>query len=299
MSLDKKMNKILNKYLTYNDINFVKNKRYLQIEKLVQFLKSKNINLYINKDKFFTSKSYLAYSLVLYTNFIKDIEKYTSDKIKFEELENNINSFSQRLNYINNNIVISDYKTNSFIEHSLFDDSLDIVNNTSFIPLKDYIGNISILKYVNPNETIHNHSDDFHMNTIFTDYVNNGKIQNAEILIHESAHIYLNIFLESNNITLDDSRLYLYAPWKLEVKRPERGFLHGVFAFSMVLSFYKELVQNNQDFSFDEIGFIQSYIKHRESQIINVKEDAMNVLKKYPRKLENLILEILKKADGC
>ncbi len=73
--------------------------------------------------------------------------------------------------------------------------------------------------------------------------------------------------------------------------------MHGVFAFSTVLSFYKELVQNNQDFSFDEIGFIKSYIEHRESQIVNVKEDAINVLKKYPKKLENLILEVLEKAD--
>lgn len=291
------MDKILNNYLTHNDISFVKNKRYLQIEKLVQFLRSKNINFYINKDKFFTSKSYLAYSLISYTEIIEDIEKYTSDKIEFEELENNINNISKRLDSINHNIVISNYKTNLFIDNNLFDDSLDIINNTSFIFLKDYIGNISILKHVNPNETIHNHSDDFHMNAIFTDYVKNGKIQNAEILIHESAHIYLNIFLESNNITLDDSRLYLYAPWKSEIKRPERGFLHGVFAFSTVLSFYKELVQNNQDFSFDEIGFIKSYIEHRESQIVNVKEDAINVLKKYPKKLENLILEVLEKAD--
>jgi len=291
------MDKILNKYLNYSDISFVKNKRYLQIKKLVQFLKSKNISFYIFLDKFFTSKSYLAYSLISYTEIIEDIEKYTLDKIEFEELENNINNISKRLDSISHNIAISNYKTNSFIDNSLFDDSLDIINNTSFVPLKDYIGNISILKYVNPNETIHNHSDDFHMNTIFTDYVKHGKIQNAEILIHEAAHIYLNIFLESNNIILDDSRLYLYAPWKPEIKRPERGFMHGVFAFSTVLSFYKELVQNNQDFSFDEIGFIKSYIEHRESQIVNVKEDAINVLKKYPKKLENLILEVLEKAD--
>jgi len=290
------MKTLLNKYISKDEIITIKEERYNRVNKLVKFLKEKDINFLLNKNLFFNQESYLAYTLICYVEIVEKIKKFTSDKIDFDELKKEIEILSMKLNSIDKNFIVIDFKTKGFV-NNLFSDALDIVRKSTFNDYEKFIGCMAILEYVKSEDVIHNHTEDFHINTIFTDYVINDRVQNAEIIIHETAHIYFNYFLESNQIELDVSKLYLDAPWKSEIKRHERGFLHGVFAFSNVLTFYKEL--NNKDFNFseEEKTFIKSYIEFREQQVKKVKNNALKVIKKYPKKLQNLIIEILQKVS--
>jgi len=287
---------LLNTYLSNKDIVLIKEERNNRVDKLVQFLKEKDVDFFWNKDAFCEQESYLAYSLVSYVAIVERIKDFTNSQIEFVNLKKEIEILSNKLNSIENNLVVIDFKTKEPIDN-LLSDALEIVKKSSFSEYEKFIGCIAILDHVQSEDIIHNHTEDFHINTIFTDYVINDRIQNAEIIIHETAHIYFNYFLESNNIELDTSNLYLAAPWKSEIKRHERGFLHGVFAFSNVLDFYKELDSKDFGFSKDEKKFIQSYIEFREQQVKKIKNDALEVIKKYPKKLENLILEILKRVS--
>ena len=290
------MKTLLNKYISKDEIITIKEERYNRVNKLVKFLKEKDINFLLNKNLFFNQESYLAYTLICYVEIVEKIKKFTSDKIDFDELKKEIEILSMKLNSIDKNFIVIDFKTKDFI-NNFFSSALDIVRKSTFNEYEKFIGCIAILEHVKSEDIIHNHTEDFHINTIFTDYVINDRVQNAEIVIHETAHIYFNYFLESNKIELDVSKHYLDAPWKSEIKRHERGFLHGVFAFSNVLAFYKELDNKDFNFSNEEKKFIKSYIEFREEQVKRVKSDALEVIKKYPEKLQNLILEILKKVD--
>jgi len=290
------MKSLLNKYINKDETIKIKEERYNRVKKLVEFLKEKDIDFLLNKNLFFNKESYLGYTLICYAEIVEKMKVFTSHKIDFDKLKKDIEVLSIRLNAIDNDFIIIDFKTKDFVDN-IFSDALDIVRKSTFNEYEKFIGCIAILEYVKSEDIIHNHTEDFHINTIFTDYVIKDRIQNAEIIIHETAHIYFNYFLEYNQIELDVSKLYLDAPWKSEIKRHERGFLHGVFAFSNVLAFYKEL--NNKDFNFseEEKVFIKSYIEFREQQVKKVKNDALEVIKKYPKKLQCLIIEILKKVN--
>jgi len=235
--------------------------------------------------------------LIIYKEILNEITKFTNDSISIKELESKISIFSERLQNIDNKLIVE--KKDLTFTDCFYEESFKIIDNTSFYVLKEHIGIVVILNYIENTNMINNYTENFHIATIFTDFIIESPIQNAEILVHESSHNYFNIFLESNAITMDTEKLYLDAPWKIEIKRHERGFIHGVFAFSMVLIFYKELFQSISKFNFtlDEIKFIKSYIKFREDQIEKVREDALNVIKKYPKKLENLILNILEEVE--
>ena len=292
------MRELLNNYLNIEQINAIKQERYNRVNKLAIFLQEKNINFIIDKNIFFEKESYLSYTLISYAYIVDSIKNFTNDKIEFEELKNDIENLSKKLSLVaqKDNLILIDFKTKNFIDN-LFESALNIVRKSSFREYEKFIGCIAILEHVKSEDVIHNHTEDFHINTIFTDYVINDRIQNAEIVIHETAHIYFNYFLESNNIELDTSKLYLDAPWKSEIKRHERGFLHGVFAFSNVLAFYKELKNKDFGFSEEEKEFVKSYIEFRERQVSKVKNDALEVIKKYPKELQNLIVEILGKIE--
>lgn len=288
------MKDLLNAYINSEQINAIKQERYNRVNKLVIFLQEKNIDFIVDKNIFFEKESYLSYVLISYAYIVDRIKDFTNDKIEFEELKNDIENLSKKLILVTqkDNLILINFKTKDFIEN-LFEDALNIVKKSSFSEYEKFIGCIAILEHVKSEDVIHNYTEDFHINTIFTDYVINDRIQNAEIVIHETAHIYFNYFLESNNIELDVSKLYLDAPWKSEIKRHERGFLHGVFAFSNVLAFYKELNNKNLGFSKEEKEFIESYIGFREQQVKKVKNDALEVIQKYPKELQDLIIEVL------
>lgn len=283
--------------MTLDCIDSVKNSRFLQVKKLVDFLETKGICIDIDGSLFYNSNSYYAYSLIVYSKTIEYIEKFITDRIDIAELENSINCLSEGLDTIDSNLIITKHEDSTIIKSNIYTQSVDVIKSTSFAYMLTYISNISVLNHIKPNDTIHNHSDDFHMNTVTTDFIEGSNLQNSEVLVHESSHIYLNIFLECNSISLDDSRLYLYAPWKPELKRPERGFIHGVFAFSMVICFYKELLRDSINISDDDIRFIESYIKHRKKQLSLVKPNTIEILKKYPKNLEKLIIEVLEKSE--
>ena len=291
------MKELLNNYLNSEKIKAIKQERYNRVNKLTSFLQEKNIDFIVDKNNFFEKESYLSYVLISYAYIVDRIKDFTNDKIEFEELKNNIENLSKKLRLVTQkgDLILIDFQTKDFIDN-LFFSALEIIRESSFYEYEKFIGCIAILKHVKSEDVIHNHTEDFHINTIFTDYVINDRIQNAEIVIHETAHIYFNYFLESNNIELDVSKWYLDAPWKSEIKRHERGFLHGVFAFSNVLAFYKELFNKDFGFSEEEKEFVKSYIEFREQQVNKVKNDALEVIKKYPKELQNLIVKILEKV---
>jgi len=290
------MKTLLDTYLSNGQINAIKQERCNRINKLILLLEEKDINFFLDKKIFFENESYLSYALISYAYIVDRIKDFTNDKIGFKELKEDVENLSDKLNTVKqrDNLILIDYQAKDFIDN-LFLDALKIIRKTPFKEYEKFIGCIAILEHVKSEDVIHNYTEDFHINTIFTDYVINDRVQNAEIVIHETAHIYFNYFLESNKIDLDISKLYLDAPWKSEIKRHERGFLHGVFAFSNVLAFYKEIDKKDFNFSKEEKNFIKSYINFRELQVRKVKKDALEIIKKYPNELQYLILEILNK----
>ena len=290
------MKTLLDTYLSNGQINAIKQERCNRINKLILLLEEKDINFFLDKKIFFENESYLSYALISYAYIVDRIKDFTNDKIGFKELKEDVENLSDKLNTVKqrDNLILIDYQAKDFIDN-LFLDALKIIRKTPFKEYEKFIGCIAILEHVKSEDVIHNYTEDFHINTIFTDYVINDRVQNAEIVIHETAHIYFNYFLESNKIDLDISKLYLDAPWKSEIKRHERGFLHGVFAFSNVLAFYKEIDKKDFNFSKEEKNFIKSYINFRELQVRKVKKDALEIIKKYPSELQYLILEILNK----
>lgn len=68
---------------------------------------------------------------------------------------------------------------------------------------------------------------------------------NAENIIHEAAHCFLNECLAASGEKVDSVSPRWWSPWKNEL-RPTFGFLHACFAFSVV-TIYQRLLSGRED----------------------------------------------------
>ena len=225
---------------------------------------------------------YLALSLRCYQIFIEYMQKNISNRDYITLLKNKANELKHLLLDINLDNAV--YSCDLIpCEQIMYQSSFNMtaVDNTK------YSNVIFVLKTCVQSAIKEHHSIDFHFNSFFTDFVLDCEIHNAEILIHENAHLFFNIFLESNKISLDNSNFYLKAPWKANVKRHEKGFLHGFFAFSAVLSFFISL-ESRENLNAKQQQYIHSYIMFRLSQINENIQMCQYIIKKYPKKLQDL-----------
>lgn len=74
--------------------------------------------------------------------------------------------------------------------------------------------------------------------TVFSEHHPNAFI-NAENLVHEAAHGFLNAMLRVHGIALESQRARFWSPWKNSL-RPLFGFLHACFAFSVVAIHHRD-----------------------------------------------------------
>lgn len=145
-------------------------------------------------------------------------------------------------------------------------------------------GLIVIGAHISNAEAVKNHSDDYHLFTIFTDNVLDSPIKTAEAIIHENAHNLLNLFLEAQQIVLATDQLSYYSPWTNSL-RHDRGIVHGFFAFSTVLNFYRQLSQLNPHEA------IKRYASIQLDKLTSVENDLQQVLSAYPSSLADLLMQ--------
>jgi hypothetical protein len=85
-------------------------------------------------------------------------------------------------------------------------------------------------------ETTHSYTLKALPGTIFIDTVEDP-VRLGEILLHESAHAFLNDVLKAYDVQLDPAARW-YSPWK-GVKRPAYGLLHAGFAFGVLQKYFE------------------------------------------------------------
>ncbi len=75
----------------------------------------------------------------------------------------------------------------------------------------------------------------------------------AESILHEAMHLKLTLIEDITPLLFPDTGNRYFSPWRDE-KRPARGVLHGLFVFSAIHNFYKEIkpiyIQNNEVISY-------------------------------------------------
>lgn len=85
-------------------------------------------------------------------------------------------------------------------------------------------------------DTTHSHTLKALPGTIFMDSVRDP-VRLGEIVLHESAHAFLNDVLRAYNVQLDPEARW-YSPWK-GVYRPAYGLLHAGFAFGVLQKYFQ------------------------------------------------------------
>lgn len=170
-------------------------------------------------------------------------------------------------------------------DFSLDSDVFTLIQECGFSgDLKCGTGLIVISAHISNNEAVKNHSDDYHLFTIFTDNVLDSPIKTAEAIIHENAHNLLNLFLEAQQIVLATDHLSYYSPWTNSL-RHDRGIVHGFFAFSTVLNFYGQLSLLNPHEA------IKRYASIQLDKLTSVENDLQQILSVYPSSLTDLLMQ--------
>ena len=132
-------------------------------------------------------------------------------------------------------------------------------------------------------DVVRNHSDSYHLFTIFTDHVCGAPMKTAEAIIHENAHNVLNLFLEAHQIRLATDHFCYYSPWTAS-QRHDRGIVHGFFAFSTVLTFYRRLGR------LEHHEAIQRYAAVQAEKLASVEGDLRRILPAYPPLLADILM---------
>jgi len=125
--------------------------------------------------------------------------------------------------------------------------------------------------------------------TIFLDFYE-GSLRNAETLVHESAHNWLNYAFGAFNETLPETPTW-WSPWR-GVPRPMAGILHGVFAFGWVMEF---LARAHASKSLDkaERRYASDQIEAQANRMVLLKKEMPDLISHLDSSaLAELIIEL-------
>lgn len=111
----------------------------------------------------------------------------------------------------------------------------------------------------------------------------------ARDLIHEATHNYLNDWLGSRGITLDSRAPRYWSPWK-QSHRPMFGFVHSIFAFSVVTSFMRKVLDLN------ELTWLHGFWETERGRLIEVRESVEDAAKELPSELSSRMRTIYNSA---
>lgn len=118
--------------------------------------------------------------------------------------------------------------------------------------------------------------------TQYLDWTDSG-LRNAENIVHEAAHSYLNMLLKALNLPSKvKSKQMWYSPWRDE-ERPCTGIIHGAFAFSIVFRFF-DYYRKQHDLkvlSKKQLQYCDDRCQFELSRLKIVKESLDEALQEY------------------
>ncbi|MFJ5736192.1 aKG-HExxH-type peptide beta-hydroxylase [Streptomyces microflavus] len=107
--------------------------------------------------------------------------------------------------------------------------------------------------------------------TIYMD-VPESPLRVAEALLHEASHNLLFEVVRSERITLEPERVW-YSPWKRS-RRPAYGFIHSVYAFSQLVSFWNAVQAPSEV----EERYRRIRLTEEQANLRSIERDARSAL---------------------
>lgn len=126
-----------------------------------------------------------------------------------------------------------------FADEEYFNNAWRLIELTDFFYIVELASSIIInLRYRDMSDSMEGYTLGPFKGTIYTDWTD-APLRYSESILHEAAHSWLNMVLNSKGVQVKNKKLY-WSPWR-GVKRPAIGIIHGTWAFSIVFHFYDRL----------------------------------------------------------
>lgn len=128
--------------------------------------------------------------------------------------------------------------------------------------------------------------------TIYSDYVMNPIAFGAE-LAHEAAHLWLNDALAATG-NIRRSRATFASPWKGEPRKPF-GFLHAVFAFSIVANYLGWAIAETQ-LNVECQRYLRALKVRETERLVGAQSDLSRVLTLINSDLADIVADVYRAA---
>lgn len=127
--------------------------------------------------------------------------------------------------------------------------------------------------------------------TVYTDFVDDPVALGCEI-IHESSHLWLNEVFAVCGFPFDDTETF-YSPWK-NTPRPRFGFLHAVFAFSMIACYCQVAIQACE--KNEALDFLSLMLQKQRRNLVSVRDELFGALSPLNDELSRILLAAFERA---